>query len=73
MIHAVIFDLDNTLMDFMKMKSMSIDAAIYGMIEAGMEIDFDASKKNIYIEYMRVKDMNIKKFLMISSLRNVGN
>ena len=31
MIKAVIFDLDNTLLDFMKMKSMSIDAAIYGI------------------------------------------
>ena len=51
MIHAVIFDLDNTLMDFMKMKSMSIDAAIHGMIEAGMEIDFDSSKKDIYRIY----------------------
>ena len=40
MIEAVIFDLDNTLMDFMKMKSMSIDAGIYGMIEAGLDIDF---------------------------------
>ena len=48
MIKAVIFDLDNTLMDFMKMKSMSIDAAIYGMIEAGMNIDFSSSKKLIF-------------------------
>ena len=45
MIKAVIFDLDNTLMDFMKMKSMSIDAAIHGMIEAGMSIDFKSSKR----------------------------
>ena len=44
MIHAVIFDLDNTLMDFMKMKSMSIDAGINGMIEAGLDIDFQKSK-----------------------------
>ena len=51
MIQAVIFDLDNTLMDFMKMKSMSIDAAIHGMIEAGMDIDFSLSKKNIYKIY----------------------
>tara|TARA_Y100001970_G_scaffold290684_1_gene425305 strand:- start:1324 stop:2013 length:690 start_codon:yes stop_codon:yes gene_type:complete len=51
MIEAVIFDLDNTLMDFMKMKSMSIDAAIHGMIEAGMNIDFNLSKKKIYAIY----------------------
>ena len=51
MIKAVIFDLDNTLMDFMKMKSMSIDAAINGMIEAGMDIEFDKSKQEIYCIY----------------------
>ena len=34
-------------MDFMKMKSMSVDSAIYGMIEAGMDIDFKQSKEDI--------------------------
>ena len=51
MIKAVIFDLDNTLLDFMKMKSMSIDAAIYGMIEAGLDLDPKSAKKNIYLIY----------------------
>ena len=51
MIKAVIFDLDNTLLDFMKMKSMSIDAAIYGMIEAGLDLDPKSAKKNIYMIY----------------------
>ena len=51
MIKAVIFDLDNTLMDFMKMKSMSVDAAINGMIEAGLDIDFKESKIKIYEIY----------------------
>ena len=67
MIQAVIFDLDNTLMDFMKMKSMSIDAAIHGMIEAGMNIDFKTSKEKIYniydskgYEYQEVFDDFIK-------------
>ena len=68
MIEAVIFDLDNTLMDFMKMKSMSIDSAINGMIEAGMNIDFKESKDQIYsiyeskgYEYQEVFDDFIKK------------
>jgi len=51
LIKAVIFDLDNTLMDFMKMKSMSIDAGINGMIEAGLNIDFQESKTKIYDIY----------------------
>ena len=38
MIKAVIFDLDNTLLDFMKMKEYAVKAAIAGMIEAGLDI-----------------------------------
>jgi len=37
-IHAIVFDLDNTLTDFMKMKAAAIDAAIDGMIDAGFKI-----------------------------------
>ena len=38
-------------MDFMKMKSMSVDAAINGMIEAGLNIDRKQSKEKIYDIY----------------------
>ena len=48
MIKAVIFDLDNTLLDFMKMKSSSINAAVKGMINAGMSIDEKKSIHEIY-------------------------
>jgi beta-phosphoglucomutase-like phosphatase (HAD superfamily) len=37
MIKAVIFDLDNTLVDFMAMKHQAIDAAINAMIDAGLK------------------------------------
>ena len=47
MIKAVIFDLDNTLLDFMKMKDYAVKAAIAGMIEAGLDIDPDESYKTI--------------------------
>ena len=54
-------------MDFMKMKSMSIDAGINGMIEAGLDIDFQESKNKIYeiyeekgFEYQEVFDDFIK-------------
>ena len=47
MIKAVIFDLDNTLFDFMKMKEYAVKAAIAGMIEAGLDIDPDESYKTI--------------------------
>ena len=51
MIKAIIFDLDNTLLDFMKMKSTSINAAVSGMINAGMKIDKNKSIKEIYDIY----------------------
>ena len=47
MIKAVIFDLDNTLLDFMKMKDYAVKAAIDGMIEAGLDIDPDKSYETI--------------------------
>ena len=47
MIKAVIFDLDNTLLDFMKMKDYAVKAAIAGMIEAGLDIDPDKSYETI--------------------------
>lgn len=38
MIKAVIFDLDNTLVDFMSMKKQAISAAIGSMIDAGLTL-----------------------------------
>ena len=45
-IKGVVFDLDNTLLDFMKMKEFAVKAAIKGMIEAGLKVNEDES----YIE-----------------------
>ena len=38
MIRAVIFDLDNTLIDFMAMKRLAIEGAINAMIDAGLKL-----------------------------------
>ncbi len=43
MIRAVIFDLDNTLTDFMRMKEVSIEAAADAMLDAGLEARLPAS------------------------------
>ncbi len=47
MIKAVIFDLDNTLVDFMAMKARAIDAATDAMIDAGLNLPRDEVKTRI--------------------------
>lgn len=47
MIKAVVFDLDNTLVDFMLMKRQAIDAAINAMRDAGLKLPVDEIRKRI--------------------------
>ncbi len=70
MIKAVIFDLDNTLVDFMKMKQRAIDEAIPAMIDAGLKMTHEEANKiidNIYkeqgIEYQQVFDVFLQRAL----------
>ncbi len=63
MIKAVVFDLDNTLVDFMAMKRQAIDAAVTAMIDAGLEMSradirgrIDAIYEDKGIEYQKVFD-----------------
>ena len=51
MIKAVIFDLDNTLIDFLKMKKLSCSAAIDAMIGAGLRVDHDKALKALFELY----------------------
>ena len=51
MIKAVIFDLDNTLLDFVRMKEHGIRAAIQAMIEAGLDCDEDETYDYIFELY----------------------
>ena len=51
MIKAVIFDLDNTLIDFMTMKKLSCDAAISAMIGAGLNADKQKAIKELFVLY----------------------
>jgi putative hydrolase of the HAD superfamily len=53
MINAVIFDLDNTLTDFMRMKQNAVDAAIDAMVDAGLRFPPADIKKKIYEIYDR--------------------
>jgi|TARA_B110000438_G_scaffold7922_1_gene7746 putative hydrolase of the HAD superfamily len=51
MIKAIIFDLDNTLLDFMKMKQFAVKAAITAMNEAGLNSNEDQAYKDIFKLY----------------------
>lgn len=48
---AVLFDLDNTLIDFMRMKRLSCEAAISSMIDAGLSMDKDEAYKKLFQLY----------------------
>jgi len=61
-IKGVVFDLDNTLLDFMKMKQVAVRSAIRGMIEAGLDIDEEKSFDNIISLYEQIGWENQKVF-----------
>ncbi len=63
MIQAIVFDLDNTLTDFMKMKEAAIQAAIDGMIDAGFKLPREELRERVRaiydelgLEFQRVFD-----------------
>ncbi len=51
MIKAIVFDLDNTLVDFMAMKRQAIESAIYAMIDAGLSLSPKDVKERIETIY----------------------
>ncbi|MBI2657380.1 TIGR02253 family HAD-type hydrolase [Candidatus Woesearchaeota archaeon] len=66
MIKAVIFDLDNTLIDFMTMKKLSCDAAVTAMIGAGLNVNKEKAMKELfrlYDKYGLEKKTIFQKFL----------
>ncbi|MGC9070715.1 MAG: TIGR02253 family HAD-type hydrolase [Elusimicrobiales bacterium] len=61
MIKAVVFDFDNTLMDFMKMKKAAVDSAVDYMIDAGLKIKKADMIDKIFKVYWEegIEDQNI--------------
>ena len=67
MIKAVIFDLDNTLVDFFHVKKMAVRAAVNAMLDAGLGESFEEAYRHVMkiydtegIEYQEIFD----KFLI---------
>jgi putative hydrolase of the HAD superfamily len=70
MIKVDIFDLDNTLTDFMRMKESAVDAAVGAMVDAGLRFPPEQIKDKIYgvyeregIEFQKVFDEALKELL----------
>jgi putative hydrolase of the HAD superfamily len=53
-IKAILFDLDNTLIDFMKMKEEACRSALRAMIKKGLKIPFKSGFKRLMKTYFRV-------------------
>ena len=51
MIKAIVFDLDNTLIDFLARKENAINASINAFLDAGLPTTFRSAKKEIYQIY----------------------
>jgi putative hydrolase of the HAD superfamily len=51
MIKAIIFDFDNTLMDFMRMKKAAVESAVDAMIDAGLPYQKEDMIEKIYKVY----------------------
>lgn len=69
MIKAIIFDLDNTLVDFSRLKQLAIRGGVKGMLEAGLEADEERVYTRIFEiyedkgwEYQKIFDDVIKEF-----------
>lgn len=70
MIKAVVFDLDNTLIDFMRMKNTAVEAAVKSMMDAGLDFPYSEIKAKIDeiykdkgIEYQQVFDHLLHHFI----------
>ncbi|MEM5882973.1 MAG: TIGR02253 family HAD-type hydrolase [Candidatus Aenigmatarchaeota archaeon] len=65
-IKAILFDLDNTLIDFIKMKEEACKAAVKAMIKKGLKLPFKKAYKELMKTYFEVgieSDKAFEKFL----------
>lgn len=73
MIKGVIFDIDNTLTDFMKMKLAAVDAAVEGMMDAGLPGTKEALVKEFLEHYWKegIEDQKIFDKILKSKLGHI--
>jgi len=73
LIKGVIFDIDNTLTDFMKMKRTAVDAAVEGMMDAGLPGAKDALVKEFFDHYWKegIEDQKIFDKILQAKLGHI--
>ncbi len=50
-LRGIVFDLDNTLFDFIAMKERAVEAAAWAMIDAGLPLDVEELQRRIFSVY----------------------
>ena len=70
---AVLFDLDNTLVDFMRFKKRCSEAAIRAMVEAGLGMQEEKAKKLLFRMYKEygIEDQRIFERFLRKAMGNV--
>ncbi|MBI3289027.1 MAG: HAD-IA family hydrolase [Elusimicrobia bacterium] len=73
MIKGVIFDIDNTLTDFMKMKRTAVDAAVEGMMDAGLPGGKEDLVKEVFDVYWKegIEDQKIFDKILKAKLGHI--
>ena len=74
-IQAVIFDLDNTLTDFMKAKENSITAAVDAMIDVGLPLSRQEATEKIFAIYKDkgIEHQRVFNFFLEQTMGRVDN
>ncbi|MBI5882016.1 MAG: HAD-IA family hydrolase [Elusimicrobia bacterium] len=73
MINSVIFDIDNTLTDFMRMKRAAVDSAVDSMIGAGLQAEKSAMVEKVFEIYWKdgVEDQRILDKVLLKELGRI--
>src|SRR4051812_3024707 len=74
MIKAVVFDLDNTLVDFMRVKRAAVAGAVEAMIDAGLNESKEAATKRVFSMYDRegIEDQRVFDKILVEALGQIN-
>ncbi len=75
MIKAVIFDLDNTLVDFMRVKRAAVSGAVDAMIDAGLTTPKEEAVKRVFNMYDRegIEDQKVFDKMLVEHYGEISH